>query len=321
MKSTSTLFVGLVIIALLLLYMLTYQVSFNEVAVVTTFGKAGPNAVKRGDDPAGGIIGNLYLRWPSPVQKVYRYDSRIRILEDRLEEQQTLDKQSVIVQAYVAWRISDPLAFYQSMSTAEKAAVEKAIERLRSGLRDAKSEIGRFTFDQLTNPDPAQLKIAEAEDAIRARLQASIDREQPSWGITIDDVGIKRIELPEKVSEKVFERMKATRQRLAQSARSEGEARASDIKSKAESARQRIEAFAERRAQEIRAEGAAAAAEYYSVFQQNEDFAIFLRKLEALRSTLAKNTTFLIDTRVMPFDMFAEQAAKSTAKPNGENAK
>ncbi len=313
MKSTSTLFVGIVIIVLLALYMITYQVDFNEVAVVTTFGKAGPQAVKRGEAPEGGFIGNLYWRWPSPIQKVYRYDARIRVLEDRLEEQQTRDKQSVIVQAYVAWRISDPLAFYQSMSAAELAAVEKAVERLRSGLRDAKSEIGLFTFDQLTNSDPAALKIGEAEAAIAAKLQASIDREQPSWGITIEDVGIKRVELPEKVTEKVFERMKATRQRLAQSARSEGEARAADIKSKAESARQRIEAFAERRAQEIRAEGAAAAAEYYSVFQQNEDFAIFLRKLEALRNTLANNTTFLIDTRVMPFDTFAEQADRARA--------
>jgi membrane protease subunit HflC len=309
MKSTSTLFVGLLVIVLLIGYMVTYQVAFNEVAVVTTFGKAGAGAVKRGDAAEGGFIGNLHWRWPSPIQKVYKYDARIRVLEDRLEELQTLDKQSVIIQAYVAWRISDPLAFYQSMSAREAAAVEKAIERLRAGLRDAKSEIGRFTFDQLTNSDPGQLRIGDLEDAIQAKLQASIDREEPSWGITIEDVGIQRIELPDKVTEKVFERMKATRQRLAQSARSEGEARASDIKSKAESARQRIESFAERRAQEIRAEGAAAAAQYYSVFQQNEDFAIFLRKLEALRQTLAHNTTFLIDTRVMPFDMFAKPAA------------
>ncbi len=306
MKSTSTLFVGLVIIAFLGLYMVTYQVGFNEVVVVRTFGKAGPDAVKRGDDPKGGFIGNLYWRWPRPIQKLARYDMRIHIQEDRLEQQQTRDKHSIITQAYVAWRITDPLAFYQSHGT-----VDQATPKLTGSLRDARAALGEFTFDDLTNTDPEKLRLVEAEQAILKRLRDNIARQETPWGITVEDVGIRRIILPETVTTNVFNTMKETRQRLAQSTETEGEAVALQIKSGAEAAKKKIEDFAELRAQQIRAEGAAAAAEYYRVFQQNEDFAIFLNKLKTLRGTLSNNTTFLLDTRVMPFDMFAEQAQKN----------
>ncbi|MCD6405152.1 MAG: protease modulator HflC [Planctomycetes bacterium] len=306
MKTKSTLILGLLIVAVLLLYMVTYQVRFDQSAVVTTFGRAAAGSSKNVDGTGAG----LYWKWPWPIQRVRKFDRRIQVLDDRFEQQDTLDKQTVIVKAYAAWRISDPLEFYRCLRNSEIAG-----RFLRDRLRTARAEIGNFNFDDLTNVDPSKLKLAEVEQAILERMHK--DLEGRPCGIEVSTVGITRILLPEQITRSVFQRMRQTRQRLAQKARSEGEAIARSVRAKAQSDEQRIRAFADRRAQEIRAEGDAAAAEYYSVFAQNEDFAVFLRKLEALRTTLATNTTFFLDADVVPFDMLKPEAgpANPPARP------
>ncbi len=287
--------IGIAILLVLLASMVLFTVRYNEMAIVTTFGRADAASVKNADGQGAG----LHLKWPWPIQEVARvYDARVQVLDDRLEEQQTLDKQDVIVSAYVAWRIVDPLAFYRTLNTTAQAE-----RQLRDRLRDARAQIGRYTFDDLTNLDATRLKLAEAEAAILTRIQTEV--EQQGYGVQIQAVGVKRIMLAEPVTQKVFERMRANRQRLAQRARSEGDAAASDIRAKAKSAEQRILAFAEHRAQSIRAEGDAAAAEQYKVFRENEDFAVFLRKIEEYKRILKNNTTFLLDARSGPFDLFA----------------
>jgi membrane protease subunit HflC len=110
-------------------------------------------------------------------------------------------------------------------------------------------------------------------------------------------VGVKRLILSQSVTLRVFDRMRKTRERLAQAALSSGEAQASKIVSDARSAEQLILGFANRRAEAIRAEGDAAASEFYSVFSQNEEFAVFLRKMETYQSVLSNNSTFLFDLK------------------------
>jgi membrane protease subunit HflC len=300
MAKSRNLIIGLIILVILLASMVTYRVRYNEMAILITFGKADQNSVMNDDGQGAG----LHFRWPWPIQEVARvYDRRVQILEDELEEQQTLDKQDIIVGTYVVWSIRNPLDFYRTLNT-----VEQAQRQLRDRLRNARSEIGQYTFSELTNLDPEKLKLAEAEDTMRSRMQQELDNQ--GFGIDVKSVGIKRIILAEAVSQKVFERMRSTRQRLAQRARSEGDAAASDIRAKAKSAEERILAFADQRAQAIRAEGDAAAAEYYKVFKDNEDFAIFLRKLEEYETILKNNTTFILDAQEGPFDLFS-----STSEP------
>lgn len=295
MKRIRKLSIGLALLLVLTGSMVCYSVQYNQTVIVTTFGRADEQSVKNRDGTGAG----LHLKWPWPVQEVARvYESRVQVLDDRLEEQQTLDKQDVIVNAYLAWRITDPLPFYRTLNSAEQAE-----RQLRDRLRDARAQIGNYTFDQLTSLDPERLKLAEAEAAIQRRLQEEVQRQ--GYGVRIEAVGIKQIVLAEPVTQKVFERMRANRQRLAQRARSEGDAAASDIRAKARSAEQRVLAFAERRAEAIRAEGDAAAAEQYKVFAANEEFAVFLRKLEEYKRVLKHNTTFLMDARCGPFDLFA----------------
>ncbi len=291
MKRKKTFYLGLLVSTVLILYMVTFQVSFHESAVVTTFGRADANSVHHGDGK--GVLGNLSWKWPWPIQKVRYYDRRVQVLDDRLEEQQTLDKQGVIVSAHVAWRIVDPLAFFRSFGN-----VADAERQIISLLRDARSEVGNYSFEELTTRDRSKLKLDDVETAIGNKLNAALDRQKKegqSWGIQIELVGIRQLLLPEVVTERVFERMRATRQRLAESARSEGERIAKDLESEAISDRETILSFVNRRAQEIRAEGDKEAAIHYDVFKKNEEFAVFLRKLDTYSSALNESTTFILD--------------------------
>jgi modulator of FtsH protease HflC len=295
MKKYGLFFIGLSLIIVFFFYMVSFQVNFDQSAILTTFGKASSENVINSDGNDAG----LHFKWPWPVQKVIRFDRRLLILNDRLEQQETKDKQVVILKTYATWKINEPLNFYRSLKN-----IKGGKRFLKERLRSARSEIGNFTFDDLTNVDPRKLKITEAETAILKRMES--DLKQQKCGIQIMSVGISRIILPEQITSSVFARMRRTRLRIAQSARSEGNALARSIRAKADSEKSRIMAFAEREAQSIRAEGDAAAAQYYKIFKQNENFAIFLRKLEALEGTLSNNTTFMLDTQLAPFDLLQE---------------
>lgn len=279
MKNSFVLLVGLLIGAVLLSHMFFYQVRYDQVAVRTTFDKADEASVQ--ETPG------LKWRWPWPINKVTLYPKRLQLLEDKIEELQTADGKSVIVRTYLTWRITDPLRFYITLKAPSEAALQ-----LSSRLREVRGLISGYRFDELVNLDPAKLKLAAIEQQAAESLGAALD--QAGYGIAVESVGIHKIILPEATTEKVFETMIASRQRLAENALQEGQAQASAIRSEAISARDRILAFADRRAQAIRAEGDREASTQYQTFARNEEFAIFLRKVEALKKMLDHNTTFVL---------------------------
>jgi membrane protease subunit HflC len=279
MKNSFTLLVGSVIGLALLAHMFLYQVRYDQVAIRTMFDRADEGSVQ---EAAG-----LKFRWPWPINKVTHYSKRLQLLEDKVEELQTADGKSVIVRTYLTWRIGNPLAFYTTLK--DPAEAER---QLSSRLREVRSVISTRRFDELVNTDASRLALAaietEAKDSLNAALAAS------AYGIIVEEVGIQKLVLPEATTSKVFETMIKTRERLSENALQEGQAQASAIRSEAESARDRILAFAERRAQTIRSQGDREAAKEYQSFAANEEFAIFLRKVEALKKMLDHNTTFVL---------------------------
>ncbi len=293
---------GIGIILLILMYMLTFQLRFHEAAIIKTFGK-----VTRGYPNSDGGQAGLKFKWPWPVEKVHTVDARLRVLEDRLEQQETRDKQVVIVNAYMTWRISDPVEFYRTLTNEANAEAY-----LRDRLSAARSVISEYTFDDLTNVDPSCLKITEAQEKMLAFMRRGLSGQ--GYGIELENMGIKRIILPESITQAVFGRMRMTRQRLAQSARSEGNAIARSIRARAMSDQKRIMSFAARLAQNIRAEGDEAAARYYHVFKKDEDFAIFIRRIESLKTMLKENTTFILDSKIAPFDMLKKAVMPAEKK-------
>ncbi len=283
---------GVALVLLFLIYAITYQVRFTEIAIKTTFGRpADPNT----SDPnrAG-----LQFKWPWPIQGVVKYDKRIRILDSPEEQAQTVDRQILILTVFCGWRIQDGVAFLQKLET-----VREAEDRLRKHLRsEIGAVVGRRTFSEFVSTNPKELKLSEIENQIR---QAVAQRAAP-YGIAIETLGVRRVVLPKTTTDKVFAQMRAQRTAMAEKTRSEGEAIASRIKSQATSLRDQILSFASRKADEIRAEGAAAAAQEFEVFREDEDFANFLRELEFLEQALKKRSIFFLDADVPGIRMLKE---------------
>jgi len=281
MKRVGIIALSAVIVLGILTYMFCYQVRYDQVAVVTWFNEATDNSVQA--DPG------LKFRMPWPANKVTHYPRRIELVEDKLEELQTADKKTIIVRTYLAWRISDPLRFSTRLTE-----IETANKQLTSDLREIRGIISEYTFEQLVNTDPEKIKLSEIEQRAQDALATSVkDRD---YGITIERVGIYRVMLPEAATQTVFDTMIKTRERLAESARQEGAAQALAIRSEAEQVRDRIRLLAERRAQELRSEGDREAAKFYDEFAKDEEFAIFLRKVETLREVLSHHTTFVLNS-------------------------
>jgi membrane protease subunit HflC len=300
MKNKLIFLIAFAVGAVLMVYAVMFQVRYDQVAVRTTWDKA----IEPTRDAAGNITdpGSLILnpgygfKWPSPVQKVRVYSKKVQLLEDQSIELQTADGYAVIIKLYLAWRIEDPYAFFLLLKTEDKAR-----EQLTDMFSELEAVISTYRFDQLVNTDPSKVMLEEIEQKGLDQLRQRLNAIEPGYGIKIERVGIRRIVLPEDTTQKVFERMAKTRELLAERARSEGDAEAKNIISRAETAKRRILAFAQRRAQAIRDEGNREAAQYFSAFREDPDFAIFQRQIEALQKMLAHNTTFVLDANQLWF--------------------
>lgn len=297
-----------VIILGFLTFMLTYTVRFTEVAVVTTFGSAGEDDVIR---DAG-----MKWRMPYPINKVTKYDTRARLIQTSSETQQTADNLQVVAGVFAAWRVSDPLRFFQRFGVAGSdardhyRAAERTIEQL---LRSAMSEISAYRFDELFTTSGS--KLEQFETAVLNRLRSA---DEPGrglaeyYGIDATSVGVNRLVLPSETTEAVFARMKAQRVRLASVARSQGEAAALTIINDAYSASDRIRAFAQQRAEQIRVQGELEAARYYEQLNQEKDLAIFIDQLDFMKSLYGKRSTLVLSTDQMGLSIFSPDALTHT---------
>ncbi|MEI8314276.1 MAG: protease modulator HflC [Verrucomicrobiota bacterium] len=285
-RNTLLLAAGGVVAALFILLQVLFTVREGEAVVVTTFGKPVRAITEAG----------LYARAPWPVQRVYRFDNRVHTLEGAFEETLTRDGKNILVAVYAGWRIQSPIQFLERIGTVEQA--ERNLDAL---LRSQKNAVlGQFPFSALVNTNTAEVKFEQIEQQMLAVVQPeAVNR----YGVTVQFLGIRKIGLPESITEKVFARMKAEREEIAERYRSEGEGEAIKIRAAADSQRNQLLAQAEADAKRIRAEGDAKAAESYQVFEKNPDLAMFLRKLEVLEGTLKKKSTVVLSTETEPFDL------------------
>ncbi len=287
MMRKAILFLGGVAVAMLFILMqLLFMVREGDAVVVTTFGQP-----VRGITDAG-----LYTRWPWPIQRVYRFDQRIQSFEGPFEQVLTSDGKNILVAVYAGWQIMEPISFLERVGTLEQA--ERSIEGL---LRSYTSgTLGRYPFASLVNVNPEAIRFEAIEAEILDALQVEAE---DRYGIRVSFLGIRRIGLPESITERVFERMRAERTELAERYRSEGESEALRIRAAADSEREQVLARATADTQRIRAEGEAAAADAYRVFHDHPDFALFLRKLDVLETVLTNQATVVLSSEMEPFDL------------------
>ena len=258
-----------------------FMVNEGQSAIVLQFGR-----IERTNNQPG-----LHFKLPF-VQQVVRFDMRIQNLDVSPERYFTAEKKSVNVDFYVKWRIADTAAFYRSSAGDMVQAQRRLLPIVKDALR----------FE--VNARPLEELISGGRKDITGRVRELADKStRKSLAVSIADVRIKRIDLPEEVSDSVYQRMRAERKKLANQLRSTGNEEAEKIRANADRQRQVMIADARRDAAKLRGEGdARAAAIYASAYAQSPKFFDFYRSLQAYRKAFSDGKGVLIlpaDSRFM----------------------
>jgi len=210
----------------------------------------------------------------------------------------------VLVDSFVKWRIVDVKQYYVSVQGSEVEAARRLKQTISDGLQ---AEFGRRTVHDVVSGERDKV-MAEVRDKVDQVLRKDI-------GVEIVDVRLKRVDLPQEVSESVYGRMQAERKRIANEQRSTGAAEAEKIRADAERQREVILAEAYRDAQRVKGEGdAKAAATYAQAFSQNPEFYSFYRSMEAYRSTFRGKSDVLL---LEPNSDFFRYLKDATGKTGG----
>ncbi len=292
--------VGFILLVIFAAVLFFFEVRQSEVAFVSTFGRASDAVFPPG----------LHGKLPWPIQKVHKFDARVQAFESKFEEALTSDGKPLMVQVYLGWRITDPQKYYSSFGGSAKDA-ERNLEGLVGSAKNA--IVGKHPFAHYVSTDPAQLKFTEVEKQMEAAIQ---NEAQKRYGIKIEFLGIKRLGLPEAITQKVFERMKEERQRLVLKYQGEGNSRAIEITAAANRERDEALARAEGEATRIKGQAEAEAAAAYRVLEQNPELAIYLQKLSTFEQTMKERATLILDPRTPPFDLLRGANAPAAPKSN-----
>ncbi len=289
MKSIAITVFVLLVVLVLVLEGITFQVREPESVLVTTFGKPTRQIQKPG----------LYFKLPPPINNIYRFDCRLRVFDADFAETTTKGNDSILVHTYIVWRIADPLKFLNSVGS-----VTEAENKLHSQLNNAQNNvIGRYYFSDFVNSDKSRIQIVKIQQEMLESLSKEVG---DTYGIKIEDLGIKQLKIPADVTRGVFERMRSERNRKTVSTIQEGQSIAVKIRSDANSLATELLAAAEARAKTIMGQGDAEAAQYYQMLEADPSLAIFLRDIEALQEILSQRSTYFISTDKWPFSILRQ---------------
>ena len=217
------------------------------------------------------------------VESVKKFEKRLMTRTYPAEQFLTSEGKILNVDFYVKWRIADVAQYYRSTGGSEDVATARLAESVKDGL---KGTIAKRTIQQV---------VAAERTELLSDVLAFAGNSVKQLGITLVDVRVKRIDLPDDVSDSVFNRMRQDFTRQAAQLRSEGDEQA--IKIRAESERQRTEILsaAARDAEKIRGEGdAKAAAIFAAATAKNPEFFAFYRSLQAYRRTIGRDGDILV---------------------------
>lgn len=261
-----------VLAAVVLMSMALFTVDQRERAIVFQLGEMKEVITTPG----------LHFKWPF-IQNVRYFDARILTLDTPDAERYiTSEKKNLLVDTFVKWKINDARQYYISVGD-EAQAQTRISQTVNATLRE---EFGKHTVHEVVSEDRDEIMKIVRE---RANLDAK------KIGVEIIDVRLKRVDLPQEVSESVYKRMDAERKSVANQLRSEGSSEAERIRAEADKEREVIIANAYKEAQRIKGEGdAKAAAAYAQAFGQNPEFYAFYRSLEAYRSSFKNRSDVLV---------------------------
>lgn len=299
----------IIIIALIIVivgaFMATETIQFNQSAVLTTFGRADE----------GDVIKTPGLRFKIPwIQRFTKYDVRVRFMQSDLETQQTLDKDQLLVQSFLTWRVADPLKFYKTFGgngDSTRTHYQAAENILKGKLRNAAAAVSSYNTTDLLSPTREGSKIKELENAMLAVLNGTggSDKALSEYGIEPVSVGVASLGLPQQTTASVFQRMKSARDKIANEASSQGRSQAAQIRSAADADAQKIGAFADQLAKSIRAQGEIEAVEYLKQMKEDPQLAVFIQNMDFIRTGFGKTLTLVIPSNMPGFEFFRPDTA------------
>jgi len=271
-----------------------YTVSETEQALVLRLGEP-VDAVNEEADPDPG----LHLKLPF-VMDVLIFDKRNIELDLDAEEIQASDQVRLVVDAFLRYRISDPLRFYQTFRD-ERGARVRLQQIMDDSLRGVIASI------------PSSDVISGQRAALMDRVQQAVEAQvaNGNFGIEIIDVRILRADLPQQIAERVFQRMRSEREQEAARIRAEGEQQATEIRADAD--RQATIIRAEARAESERIRGAGDArrnAIYAEAYNRDPEFFAFYRSMQAYENALGEGTPIVIPPDSEFFAYFREEAGE-----------
>ena len=261
---------GVAIIFVLLLT--AYIVPQTQYALKLRFGKVISVA-----DTAG-----LHFKVPL-MDKIRFFDKRILTLDAEPQRFLTSEKKSVIVDSFVKWRIISVTDYYTTLGGSETRAGQRLSEIIADSLR---GKFGIRTIKEVVSGERADIMVDMRNEA---------NERTKSLGIKIEDVRIKRIDLPEEVSHSVYRRMEAERERVARDLRSRGQAEAIRIRAAADRKKVELLAEAQRKSEELRGNGDGEASKIYAEsYGKNPEFYNLYRSLNAYKKTFSDKSDVLV---------------------------
>jgi membrane protease subunit HflC len=229
----------------------------------------------------------LNIKLPPPFQNVSYIDKRLLTLESAENEPMlTAEKQRVVIDWYVRWRVSDPTEYIRNVGLDESAGASQLNRVVRNAFQE---EINKRTVKDLL----ATKREALMEDVKREVL--TVVRGAKPWGVDVVDVRLTRADYVEAITESVYRRMEAERKRVANELRSTGAAEGEKIRADADKQREVTIANAYREAQKIKGEGDAEASRIYAeAFGKDAQFAQFYRSLDAYKASFSKKSDVVV---------------------------
>ena len=262
---------GLIIFLGIALNSSLFTVRVTEQVLVRQFGE-----VKRTVQDPG-----LHLKVPF-LQDILAYDNRVLSVDPPAEEMLLSDQKRIFVDAFARYRITDPLKFFQTVN-------DEVIFGNRFG------NILTSTVKEFVAQRSLEDLLSDKRDDIMQSIRDSVANDTENFGIEVVDIRIGRSELPEAVSQTVYNRMVTERQRQASQLRAEGAENARRITAEADRQKVVIVAEAQREAQVLRGEGDATRnAILGQSYGQDPDFFEFFRSLEAYKETFAREGTTMV---------------------------
>lgn len=226
----------------------------------------------------------LHIKIPL-LQDVRRFDLRLKILDSQCYRITTKEKKDVLVDFYVLWQIKD-LQLYFTRTGGHKTKAEQLLKQ--KIISDLKAEFGRHTVQEVVYGERLELMF---------KLREEIESNTRSIGISVIDVRIKRIDLPDEVRDSVYNRMRSERERVASEIRATGRAEALKLQAYADKEKRIILADALKNSKRIRGEGDALVTKIYAeAYSLDPEFYNFYRTLEAYKNVFSNKNDIIILT-------------------------